>query len=57
MSLETECERKVRYLTRSKAKHATRQIRSRTRKLHAYRCSYCGFWHVGRKRPALRAAA
>lgn len=36
---------KLRFLTKAAAKKATRRIKSRSGRLHAYRCGE--FWHVG----------
>ena len=50
---ERECGQKRAYYSRKKARHQARSVPGRAYKLHAYRCSVCGFWHIGR---ATRAA-
>lgn len=56
MSLESECGQKKRYFTRKFARRRARAT-SPDGVLHAYRCPHCGFWHVGHKYPAAKAAA
>jgi len=42
------CGRKRAYASRKAAKQATKRVPRHTRpNLHAYRCPYCGAWHVG----------
>ena len=49
---EKACASKNRYATKSDAQEAIlRCAEHGTRGLHAYRCSYCGGWHLTSKQP------
>jgi hypothetical protein len=56
----TECEGKRQFRTKKFAKRIARRTEARGggRRMHAYRCHYCGFHHVGhRPDPAAFEAA
>jgi hypothetical protein len=40
---------KIRYWSRARARAACRRMRAigDTGRLNAYRCSWCGWWHIG----------
>jgi len=59
MSYASECLGKVRFPGRSEAKRAARRIGGRThgRRSKAYRCDFCGLWHIGKWHPQARAHA
>ena len=45
------CTRKRGYTSRGKAMTAKRRIaRQKRETFRAYRCSFCGFWHLAHKR-------
>lgn len=45
------CLRKTRYTTKWKAEKVAKQIsEARGTSLRAYRCDYCGFWHLSHRR-------
>lgn len=42
------CSRKIKYKTEAEATRAARTVSGRTGEwFRAYRCSFCGAWHVG----------
>ena len=49
MSIEQECSNKRNYESKADAKRAEGRMRSAAggSRQHAYRCSYCGFFHLG----------
>lgn len=51
-SPENSCHRKQPYDTHRQAKDSivhTRRIRKDRAVMQAYKCKYCGFWHIGRQ--------
>lgn len=54
MSIESECGNKRPYRSKADAKHAEARIRTSAGgpKGNAYRCSYCGDFHIGHGGPA-----
>lgn len=58
-SLPGACERKRRYRTKKQAKAAIRVMEQKPgmARLNAYRCRWCGAWHIGNPPPAWLKAA
>lgn len=52
---KASCTGKVRYASRKAAKTALRRLRgqggARDDHVHAYRCDWCDFWHLGHLSP------
>jgi len=49
-SYAKQCKGKLRYDKKSYAKLVIRRVTGRSSGMHAYRCAWCGFFHIGHKR-------
>ena len=45
--VEEQCSGKFAYETKTRAKRALRRMRSRNRRIVAYRCPHCSGFHLG----------
>lgn len=48
-SPESQCKGKLRYSDKGDAKRASKRVERAIGRVHAYRCSHCGWWHLGHK--------
>ena len=47
ISRERSCQGKVRYETKAEAKSRIKRVAGFAGTLRAYRCPYCGYFHIG----------